>query len=62
MQGKKDRLVPYENAFFAKEKLVNAPVTLVLIDSMDHFVPWSNLELIHRAIADMINRDHALEK
>lgn len=55
IQGKKDRLVRYENAFFAKEKLVNAPVTLVVVDTMDHFVPWSNPELINSAIADMIN-------
>lgn len=55
IQGKKDRLVRYENAFFAKEKMVNAPVNLVIVDTMDHFVPWSNPELINSAIADMIN-------
>lgn len=55
IQGKKDRLVRYENAFFAKEKMVNASVTLVLIDTMDHFVPWSNPELINSAIIEMIN-------
>jgi pimeloyl-ACP methyl ester carboxylesterase len=54
IQGKKDRLVPYQNADFAKAKMVNATVTLVMVDSMDHFVPWSNPELIHHAIDDMI--------
>jgi len=54
IQGKIDKFVPYQNAFFAKEKMVNASVTLVMVDSMDHFVPWSNPELIHRAIEDMI--------
>jgi len=54
IQGKKDRLVPYENALFAKEKMVNASVSLVMIDTMDHFVPWSNPELINHAIHDMI--------
>jgi len=55
IQGKKDRLVPYENALFAKEKMVNAPVTLMLIDSMNHFVPWTNPELINSAITGMIH-------
>jgi len=56
IQGKKDRFVPYENAFFAKEKMVNAPVTLVMVDTMDHFVPWSNPEIINAAITEMINQ------
>lgn len=56
IQGKKDRFVPYQNAFFAQEKMVNASVTLVMVDTMDHFVPWSNPELIQKAISDMISR------
>jgi len=55
IQGKKDKFVPYQNAFFAKEKMVNASVTLVMVDSLDHFVPWSNPELINQAIVDMID-------
>jgi pimeloyl-ACP methyl ester carboxylesterase len=55
IQGKKDRLVHYENAFFAREKMVNAAVSLVVVDTMDHFVPWSNPELINSAIHEMIN-------
>jgi len=55
IQGKDDRLVPYQNAFFAKEKMVNAPVTLMVIDSMDHFVPWTNSDLINKAILNMID-------
>jgi pimeloyl-ACP methyl ester carboxylesterase len=56
IQGKKDRLVPYENAFFAREKMVNAPVTLMMVDTMDHFVPWSNPELINAAIYELIDQ------
>jgi len=55
IQGKKDRFVPYQNAFFAKEKMKNTSVSLVVIDDMDHFIPWSNPELINTAIYDMIN-------
>jgi pimeloyl-ACP methyl ester carboxylesterase len=62
IQGKKDRLVHYENAYFAKEKMVNAAVTLVVVDSMDHFVPWSNPELIHGAINEMIEKNNRTAK
>ncbi|MEJ1241574.1 alpha/beta hydrolase [Chryseolinea sp. T2] len=54
IQGKKDSLVPAENAEFARKHLVNAPVEFVFKDDMDHFVPWSNPELIHDAIVRML--------
>jgi pimeloyl-ACP methyl ester carboxylesterase len=60
IQGKKDVLVSPANADFAKKMIVNAPVELVLVDDMNHFVPWSNPELIHDAIIKMLHaRSHA---
>lgn len=59
IQGKKDSLVPAANADFAKKMLVNAPVEFVFDENMDHFVPWSNPELIQAAILKMTG-DHAL--
>ena len=56
IQGKKDSLVPAENAEFARKQLVHAPVEFVFKDDMDHFVPWSNPELIHDAIVRMITQ------
>ena len=58
IQGKKDSLVPAANADFAKKMLVNAPVEFIFKDDMDHFVPWSNPELIHQAILTLIDPDH----
>jgi pimeloyl-ACP methyl ester carboxylesterase len=57
IQGKKDQLVPKENADFAKKMLVNAPVEFVLVDGMNHFVPWSNPELIEQAIMKMLKQE-----
>ena len=54
IQGQKDQLVPKENADFAKKMLVNAPVEFMLIDDMNHFVPWSHPYLIHDAILKML--------
>jgi len=54
IQGRKDSLVPADNAEFARKHLVNAPVEFVFKDDMDHFVPWSNPELIHDAIVRML--------
>ena len=56
IQGKKDSLVPAANAEFAKKMLVNAPVEFVFKEDMDHFVPWSNPELIRNAILQMTNQ------
>jgi pimeloyl-ACP methyl ester carboxylesterase len=54
IQGVEDSLVPKENAYFAKKVLVNTDVEIVLVDGMDHFVPWSNPELIRDAIIKML--------
>lgn len=56
IQGKKDSLVPAANADFAKKVLVNAPVEFVFKDDMDHFVPWSNPELIQQAALKMVSQ------
>jgi pimeloyl-ACP methyl ester carboxylesterase len=58
IQGKKDSLVPAANADFAKKMLVNAPIEFIFKEDMDHFVPWSNPELIHEAILTLIDPNH----
>jgi pimeloyl-ACP methyl ester carboxylesterase len=50
IQGGSDTFVDKGNAAFAKRMLVNAPVDVVFIEGMDHFVPWSNPKLINDAI------------
>jgi pimeloyl-ACP methyl ester carboxylesterase len=57
IQGKVDELVPYENVNFAKKMLVNTKVEYVIIDSMNHFVPWSNPELITEAVMKMVTKE-----
>lgn len=56
IQGTVDELVPAENAAFAKSMLTNAPVELVMVDGMNHFVPWSHPHLIRDAILKMLER------
>ena len=43
-----------EPADFARKMMVNAPLKIVLVDGMDHFVPWSNPELIRNAIVELL--------
>ncbi len=50
IQGGKDMLVPKENADFAKRMLVNAPVNMVVVPEMNHFVPWNRSDLIQKEI------------
>lgn len=56
IQGCKDSLVDPQNADFAKHMMVNAPVQIELIEDMDHFVPWTNPELIRKAAVDLLER------
>lgn len=63
IQGLKDSLVPAANADFARKMLVNASVEFVLVDGMDHFVPWSNPELIRDAVVKMVKtKEHVTSK
>jgi pimeloyl-ACP methyl ester carboxylesterase len=56
IQGKKDSLVPAGNADFAKKMLTHASsLDFVMKEDMDHFVPWSNPELIRGAILRLLD-------
>ena len=56
IQGKKDVMVDPRNADFAKKMFVNAPVELVTVEEMNHFIPWSNPELITQAIFKLLDQ------
>lgn len=62
IQGKKDVLVDPGNAAFAKKMITNASVTLVEVEGMNHFVPWSNPELIREAIVKLLEESHPVKK
>ncbi len=49
IQGKNDKLVPYENALFGEKMLINSESNLVIKD-MNHFIPWENPDLIIQEI------------
>jgi len=55
IQGKKDNLVPYENAEFAVKMMTGAPVSLVILDDMNHFVPWTHPVLIRDAVLKQLH-------
>ena len=54
IQGGIDELVAPGNADFAKKMMTGTTVKLVLKADMNHFVPWSNPELIRNAIVDIL--------
>ncbi len=55
IQGGKDSLVDPGNADFAKQMLINSKsVEIVYKPNMDHFVPWTNPELIRSSVLDML--------
>ncbi|MBL7873668.1 MAG: alpha/beta hydrolase [Cyclobacteriaceae bacterium] len=55
IQGTKDSLVDPGNADFAKKMIVHAPVKLVMIEGMDHFIPWRAPNQIRECIIELLN-------
>lgn len=55
IQGGKDKLVPSGNSDYAEKMITNAPLTLVLDEDMNHFVPWNRPELIRDAVLKLIS-------
>jgi pimeloyl-ACP methyl ester carboxylesterase len=55
IQGTKDSLVDPKNADFAKKMIVAAPVSLVMIEGMDHFIPWSAPEKIRESVIELLD-------
>jgi pimeloyl-ACP methyl ester carboxylesterase len=56
IQGGKDTFVPSGNADFAQKMMVNAPVELVRMEEMNHFVPWNNPQLIQQAVLKLLQK------
>jgi pimeloyl-ACP methyl ester carboxylesterase len=57
VQGDKDSLVAPGNADFAEKMLVNTTVKVIRKSDMNHFVPWSNPELIRDAILTLLQQE-----
>jgi pimeloyl-ACP methyl ester carboxylesterase len=57
IQGEKDKLVPKGNADFAKKMLVNSSsVDMKIIKNGNHFILWSETELVKNAILDLLKK------
>lgn len=62
IQGMKDQLVDPGNAAFAKRMMTNTTVDLVTKEDMNHFVPWSDPELIRNAIVNLLVQSESANK
>lgn len=57
IQGTKDRLVPAGNAEYARIKLnhLQPPPKILLLEGVDHFIPWTHPELLGESILSMLS-------
>jgi pimeloyl-ACP methyl ester carboxylesterase len=55
IHGTKDSFVPIKNTEFVKKILVNTKTEFIIVEGMDHFVPWSNPELIEHAVLKLLD-------
>ena len=46
IQGKKDKLVPYENVNYLQDKLTGVEPKIILLENEGHFLPWRQYELV----------------
>lgn len=54
LHGNHDSLVPYANALYAKDNLVNASsVELITLQGEDHFIPWTNYKDIKKVLMEL---------
>lgn len=55
VHGSQDELVPPENLGFAEARLARArPLTLVVVEEGDHFLPWTHHEVLERALQALL--------
>lgn len=57
LHGKKDKLVPYANALFAEKQLAHVPFDLTSFPEENHFIVWTQFEVVKRAILKACDRD-----
>lgn len=56
IHGKKDMIVPFANTAFAKKMMTQAQLEVIVDDKMNHFVPWSHPQYIHKAIEKYLSQ------
>lgn len=56
VHGTQDRLVPYDNVAYMKQKLTNARVDVVTLEGQNHFLPWNSREAVDQAIKTAATR------
>ncbi|EAY30851.1 alpha/beta fold hydrolase [Microscilla marina] len=50
IHGKRDIVVPFANAAFAKRMIRNAPLEMIIDKKMNHFIPWTHPQYIRTAL------------
>jgi len=56
IQGRKDWLVPYENARFIEKTFVKSKVNVISLDKEGHFIPWEQYALVRDEILKKAKR------
>ncbi len=56
IHGQKDNLVPLENAYFGKKKLVNTKLDFQVYEGVNHLIPWNRPDLIKNAVLKCLEK------
>lgn len=55
MHGKKDGMVPPENAAYASKYLKNAEVETVILPNANHFIPWTKYDTVKKTLISLLH-------
>jgi pimeloyl-ACP methyl ester carboxylesterase len=58
VHGNKDRLVPYANIEFSRKMIKDPLLHTISIEGEDHFLPWTQKQLIKEILLDQINSEN----
>jgi pimeloyl-ACP methyl ester carboxylesterase len=56
VHGNQDPLVPIENVDYLQRKLRNAPLEELVLEQVDHFIPWHSKPVVDAALARLVGR------
>lgn len=57
IHGREDSLVPFQNLEFFQNQLPKSQLSTITLDEENHFIPWTQKELLEKTFLDLANSD-----
>jgi pimeloyl-ACP methyl ester carboxylesterase len=61
VHGDRDPLVPIANVSYLQRTLINAPLEILVLKNVDHFLPWHSKPSVASSLQRLIDRVRLVE-